>query len=81
MGSSLGFAEDSRLGPEPLLWSSPGAGRPGGVARNSRARPICAWVGSSGPGVGAAPSAAACSLFMSAAWGCAHMLLPAPCSA
>ena len=38
MGSSLGFAEDSRLGPEPLLWSSPGAGRPGAMARNSRAR-------------------------------------------
>lgn len=39
IGSTLAFTEDSRLGPEPMLWSSPGAGRPGAVARNSRARP------------------------------------------
>ncbi|KAK9826828.1 hypothetical protein WJX81_004888 [Elliptochloris bilobata] len=36
MGSTLGFTDDSGLGPEPLLWSSPGAGRPGATARNSR---------------------------------------------
>lgn len=39
IGSTLAFTEDSRLGPEPMLWSSPGAGRPGAVARNSRVRP------------------------------------------
>ena len=38
IGSTLAFTEDSRLGPEPMLWSSPGAGRPGAVARNSRVR-------------------------------------------
>lgn len=42
IGSTLAFTEDSRLGPEPMLWSSPGAGRPGAVARNSR---VCAWRG------------------------------------
>ena len=42
IGSTLAFTEDSRLGPEPMLWSSPGAGRPGAVARNSRVRPR-AW--------------------------------------